>query len=54
MDEIFFQSNNDFSLLENCQLYIIAKNKANSCGKIEAVIQSCYVKKLLLKILQSS
>ena len=36
------------------QPYIIAKyNTSNSC-KMEAVIQSCSVKKILLKILQNS
>ena len=35
MDEFFFPAN-DFSLLENCQLYIIAKYKASNCCKIEA------------------
>ena len=45
---------NDFSLLENCQLYLIAKYKASNCFKIEAVIQMCSVKIDLLKILQNS
>ena len=51
MDEFFF-STNDFSLLENCQLYIIAKYKAINCCNIEAVIKRCSVKKVLLKILK--
>ena len=34
---IFFQTN-DFTLLESCQQYIIAKYKASNCGKIEVVI----------------
>ena len=42
-----------FSLLESCQLYIIAKYKASNCCKIEEVIQRCSVKKMLLKILQN-
>ena len=53
MDQFFFPAN-DFSLLENCQLYIIAKYKASNCCKIEAVIQSCSVKEVLLKILRNS
>ena len=43
----------DFSLLESCQLYIIAKYRASNCCKIEAVIQRCSVK-VFLKILQNS
>ena len=39
-DEFFFPTN-DFSLLESCQLYLIAKYKASNCCKIEAVIQRC-------------
>ena len=41
----------DFSLLESCQLYIIAKYRASNCCKIEAVIQRCSVK-VFLKILK--
>ena len=36
-----FFPTNDFSLLESCQLYIIANYKASSCCNIEAVIQRC-------------
>ena len=43
----------DFSLLESCQLYIIAKYRTSNCCKIEAVIQRCSVK-VFLKILQNS
>ena len=39
---------NDFSLLESCQLYILAKYKASSCCKIKAVIQTYSVKKGVL------
>ena len=46
----FFFPTNDFSLLENCQLYIIANYKPSNCCKIEAVIQRFSVKKVLLKI----
>ena len=49
-----FFPTNAFSLLESCQLYVIAKYKASSCCKIEAVIRMYSVKKLLLKILQNS
>ena len=49
-----FFPNNDFSLLESCQLYIIAKYKASNCCKIEEVIQKRSVKKVFLKILQNS
>ena len=35
---------NDFLLLENCRLYIIAKYKARNCSETEAVIQRCSVK----------
>ena len=45
---IFFPSN-DFSLLESCQLYIIAKYKASNSCKIEAIIQRCSVKEVILK-----
>ena len=39
-----FFPNNEFSLLESCQPYIIEKyNTSNSC-KMEVVIQSCSVK----------
>ena len=44
---------NDFSLLESCQLYIIAKYKASNCCKIEGVIQGHSVRKVFLKILQN-
>ena len=49
-----FFLDNDFSLLESCQLYTIAKYKASSCCKIEALMQRCFVKKEFLKILQNS
>ena len=49
-----FFPTNDFSLLESCQLYIIAKYKASSCCKIEAFIQRCSIKMVFLKILQNS
>ena len=52
MDDFF--PTNDFSLLESCQLYLIAKYKASNFCKIEAVIQRCSVKKEFLKILQNS
>ena len=42
MDEFFFP--NDLSIIESCQLYIIAKYKASNCYKIEAVIQRCSIK----------
>ena len=45
---------NDLSLLESSQLHIIAKYKASKCCKIEVIIRSGYVKKVLLKILQNS
>ena len=44
MDDFF----PDFSLLESCQPYIIAKCKASSCCKLEAVIQR-FRKKGVLK-----
>ena len=50
MNKLFFP-NNDFLLLESCQLYIIAKYKA--CCKIEAFIKMCSVKKVFLKIWQN-
>ena len=53
MDE-FLLPTNDFSLLESCQLYIIAKYKASNCCKIEAAIRRCSVEKVFLKILQNS
>ena len=53
MDEFFFPTN-EFSLLESCKLYIIAKYKPSSRCKIEAVIQRCSMKKVFLKILQNS
>ena len=37
---MFFPTN-DFSLLESCQLYIIAKYKTSNCCKTEAFIQRC-------------
>ena len=43
-----------FSLLESCQLYIIAKYEASNCCKTEAVIQRCSAKKFFSKILQNS
>ena len=43
-------STNDFSLLESCQLYIIAKCKASNCCKIETIILRCFVKKVFLKV----
>ena len=43
------QPNNDFSVLESCQLYITAKYKAGNCCKIEAGIQTCSAKKVFLK-----
>ena len=52
MDE-FFTLTNDFLPLESCQLYINVKYKANNSCKIEAAIQRCSVKKVLLKILQN-
>ena len=51
---IFFSPINDFSLLESCQLYIIAKYKASNCCKIEAAIQRYSVKSVFLKILENS
>ena len=45
MDEVFFLTN-DFSLLENCQLYIIANYKASNYRKIEAFIEWCSLKKV--------
>ena len=36
-----FLPTNDFSLLESCQLKIIANYKASNCFKTEAVIQRC-------------
>ena len=44
---------NDFSLLQSCRLYIIAKYKASNCCKTEAFIKSCSVKKVFLKIFQA-
>ena len=52
MTELFFPTN-EFTLLESCQLYIIAKYKATNCCKREAVIQRCSVKQVFLKILQN-
>ena len=48
MDDFFLPSN-DFPLLESCQLYLIAKCKLSNCCKIEAVIQRCSVRKVVLK-----
>ena len=53
IDEFFFLTN-DFSLVENFLLYIIVKYKTSNSYEIEAVIQKCSVKKVLLKILQHS
>ena len=50
---IFFPTK-DFSLLESCQLHIIAKYKASNCCKMEAVIQRYSLKKMFLKILENS
>ena len=49
-----FFPTNDFSLLESCNLYIIAKYKPRNCWKIEAVIQMFSVNKMFLKMLQNS
>ena len=49
-----FLSTNDFSLLESCQLYIIARYNASNCLKTEAVIQRCSGKKVFLKFLKNS
>ena len=49
-----FFLDNDFSLLESYQLYILAKYKVSNFCKTEAAIQRCSVKKMLLKILQNS
>ena len=49
-----FFPTNDFSLLEICELYIIAKYKVSSYCKIEAFIHRCSVKRELLNILQNS
>ena len=40
MDESFFFTD-DFSLLESCQLHIIAKYKASNCCKIEQASRFC-------------
>ena len=50
----WFFPTNDFSLLESCLLYVIAKYNASNCCKIGAVIQSGSVKKVSLKILKKS
>ena len=50
----FFFTTNDFSLLESCQLYQIAKYKASNCCKIEGGIERCSVKKVYLKIFLNS
>ena len=53
MDEFFpLAIITNFSPLESCHAYIIAKYKASNCCKIEAVTQSCS-KKDVLKILQN-
>ena len=39
-----FFPTNDFSLIEGCQLYIIAHHKTSNCCKIEAAIRRCSVK----------
>ena len=49
-----FFPTNDFLLLESCQLHVIAKYRASSCCKIEAVIQRCSLIRVFLKILQKS
>ena len=49
MDEVFFPTN-DFSRLESCQLYMIAKYKPSNCCKVEVVIQRCFVKNVFLMI----
>ena len=41
---------NDFSLLESCHLYVIAKYKTSNCCKIEALIQR-YLAKLVGELL---
>ena len=51
---MIFYPTNDFSLLESCQLYVIANYKVSNCCKIEAVIQRWSVKKVFLKILQNA
>ena len=48
----FFFPNDDFSLLESCQLYLLAKYKPIYSCKIQAVIQRCSAKKVFLNILQ--
>ena len=48
MDHFF--PTNDFSLLESCHLYVIAKYKTSNCCKIEAVIQR-YLAKLTGELL---
>ena len=45
-----FFPTNDFSLIEGCQLYIIAHHKTSKCCKIEAAIRRCSVKKCVLTI----
>ena len=53
MDEFFpLAIITNFSPLESCHAYIIAKYKASNCCKIEAVTQRCS-KKDILKILQN-
>ena len=44
--DYFFSPTNDFSQLESCQLYIIAKYKASNCCEMEAIIQVGSVKKV--------
>ena len=48
MDEFCFATNG-LSLLESCQLRIIAKYKASNFCKIEPVIQRCSAKKVSQK-----
>ena len=48
MDHFF--PTNDFSLLESCHLYVIAKYKTSNCCKIEALIQR-YLAKLVGELL---
>ena len=39
-----FFPNNEFSLLESCQPYILEKYNTSNSYKMEAVIQTCSVK----------
>ena len=54
MDEFFSRLMASHFLRSHCQLYIIPEDKARNCCKIEAVIQSCSVKTVFLKIVQIS